>query len=200
MVVLAALIPWVTNIIHLLGIVTIEGLDPTPLAFAVSGVLLAIGILQFQLIDIAPVARSKLVDTMEDIVIVVNPDNLVIDLLPEQKEVTDLGGTMRLGGLPVVVKENTKAYSLYKKKKIRERHRHRFEVNPKYIEKIEKKGLVFSGISEDGKRMEILELPSHKFFMASQFHPEFTSLPWKPNPLFKEFIRTAIERKKKREI
>jgi CTP synthase len=126
-------------------------------------------------------------------------NNLVIDLLPEQKDVTDLGGTMRLGGLPVIVKEGTKAYSLYKKKKIRERHRHRFEVNPKFIKQIEKQGLVFSGISEDGRRMEILELPSHKFFMASQFHPEFTSLPWKPNPLFKEFIRTAIERKKKRE-
>ncbi|NHJ46488.1 MAG: CTP synthase [Asgard group archaeon] len=126
-------------------------------------------------------------------------DNLVIDLLPEQKDITDLGGTMRLGGLPVIVKENTKAYSLYKTKKIRERHRHRFEVNPKYIEQIEKQGLVFSGTSEDSRRMEILEIPSHRFFMASQFHPEFTSLPWKPNPLFKEFINSAIDRKKKRE-
>jgi CTP synthase len=125
--------------------------------------------------------------------------NLVIDLLPEQKEVTDLGGTMRLGGLPVIIKENTRTHALYKQQKIRERHRHRFEVNPDYIKEIEKQGLVFSGKSEDGRRMEILELPDHKFYFASQFHPEFTSLPWKPNPLFRGFIEAAIERKKQRE-
>ncbi len=110
-----------------------------------------------------------------------------------------MGGTMRLGGLPVKVKENTKAFELYKKTLIRERHRHRYEVNPQFIQRIEEKGLIFSGTSEDGRRMEILELPDHKFFMASQFHPEFTSLPWKPNPLFRGFIGAAIERKKKRE-
>jgi CTP synthase len=125
--------------------------------------------------------------------------NLVIDLLPEQKEVIDLGGTMRLGGLPVIIKENTRTHALYKQKNIRERHRHRFEVNPDYIKQIEKEGLVFSGTSEDGRRMEILELPDHRFYFASQFHPEFTSLPWKPNPLFRGFIEAAIERKKQRE-
>ena len=129
----------------------------------------------------------------------VESNNLVIDLLPEQKNVTDLGGTMNLGSQLVVVKEGTNAYKLYGKKEIFERHRHRFEVNPDFIEKFLSKGLVFSGMSEDKRRMEILELPTHRFFMASQFHPEFTSLPWRPNPLFKGFIDAAIERKKARE-
>ncbi|HUT80774.1 MAG TPA: CTP synthase [Candidatus Bathyarchaeia archaeon] len=128
----------------------------------------------------------------------VKSSNLVIDLLPEQKEVIDLGGTMRLGGLKVIVKEGTKTFDLYKTKEIWERHRHRFEVNPDFIKDIESKGLIFSGTSEDGRRMEILELPNHKFFFASQFHPEFTSYPWKPNPLFKGFIDAAISRKKER--
>lgn len=128
----------------------------------------------------------------------VSSSNLVIDLLPEQKGITDLGGTMNLGGQSVLVKKGTRAFDLYNKTKIRERHRHRFEVNPDFIDKIEKQGLVFSGYSEDKRRMEILELPNHLFFMASQFHPEFTSLPWKPNPLFKGFIDATITRKQKR--
>jgi CTP synthase len=128
----------------------------------------------------------------------VKSKNLVIDLLPEQKEVKDLGGTMRLGGLKVVIKKGTNTHRLYKKDLIVERHRHRFEVNPDFIERIEKKGLVFSGTSEDGRRMEIFELPGHRYFQASQFHPEFTSLPWNPNPLFRGFIEAAIERKKER--
>ena len=126
----------------------------------------------------------------------VKSKNLVIDLLPEQKGVTDLGGTMNLGGQPVLVKEGTKTFELYGSTTLRERHRHRFEVNPDYIERFEKSGLVFSGTSEDKRRMEILELPGHLFFFASQFHPEFTSIPWKPNPLFKGFIDAAIERMK----
>ncbi|NHJ87406.1 MAG: CTP synthase (glutamine hydrolyzing) [Asgard group archaeon] len=124
--------------------------------------------------------------------------NLVIDLLPEQKEVDDLGGTMRLGGLKVLLKKNTRAFNLYQKEEIIERHRHRFEVNPIYIKRLEDAGLVFSGTSEDGRRMEIAELPNKDFFMGSQFHPEFTSLPWKPNPLFRGFIEAAINRKKNR--
>lgn len=125
-------------------------------------------------------------------------NNLVIDLLPEQKDITDLGGTMNLGGQTVLVKEGTKAYELYGSTEIRERHRHRFEVNPDFIGKFEEKGLVFSGMAEDHRRMEILEFPSNRFFMASQFHPEFTSLPWKPNPLFRGFIEAALERKNQR--
>ncbi len=128
----------------------------------------------------------------------VKSKNLVIDLLPEQKEVTDLGGTMRLGGLKVIVKKGTRTHELFGKDEIIERHRHRFEVNPDYIKRIEKHGLVFAGTSEDGRRMEILELPSHLYFHASQFHPEFTSLPWKPNPLFRGFIESAIKRHKER--
>lgn len=128
----------------------------------------------------------------------VKSKDLVIDLLPEQKGVTDMGGTMNLGGQEVIVKEGTKTFELYKKKTIRERHRHRFEVNPDYIKRFEDKGLVFSGSSDNNRRMEISELPSNKFHMASQFHPEFTSLPWKPNPLFRGFIDAAIERKKTR--
>ena len=128
----------------------------------------------------------------------VKSKNLVIDLLPEQKNVTDLGGTMNLGGQTVLVKEGTKTFELYGSTTIRERHRHRFEVNPDFIERFEKSGLVFSGTSEDKRRMEILELPGHSYFFASQFHPEFTSIPWEPNPLFKGFINAAIDRTKKR--
>ena len=124
--------------------------------------------------------------------------NLVIDLLPEQKNVTDLGGTMNLGGQEVLVKKDSIAYKLYKSTEIRERHRHRFEVNPDYIDTLEKNGLVFSGYSPDKRRMEILEFPKNRFYLASQFHPEFTSLPWKPNPLFRGFIEAAIERNKNR--
>lgn len=126
----------------------------------------------------------------------VKSKNLVIDLLPEQKNVKNLGGTMNLGGQTVLVKEGTKTFELYDTTTIRERHRHRFEVNPDYIAKFEENGLVFSGTSEDKRRMEILELPGHAFYHASQFHPEFTSIPWKPNPLFKGFIDAAIERMK----
>ncbi|MBD3189906.1 MAG: CTP synthase [Candidatus Heimdallarchaeota archaeon] len=128
----------------------------------------------------------------------VESEHLIIDLLPEQKGVKDLGGTMNLGGQTVLIKEGTLAHKLYGKTTIRERHRHRFEVNPEYIEKIEEKGLVFSGQSKDGRCMEILEYPKHPFFIASQFHPEFTSLPWKPNPLFSGFMDAAITRKNAR--
>ncbi|MEA2071874.1 MAG: CTP synthase [Asgard group archaeon] len=129
----------------------------------------------------------------------VQSKQLVIDLLPEQKEVTEYGGTMNLGGQTVVLKKKSKAFQLYGQKIIRERHRHRFEVNPEYIENLEKNGLVFSGYSKDDpRRMEILEIPELDFFMASQYHPEFTSLPGEPNPLFEGFIRAAIQRKNHR--
>jgi len=128
----------------------------------------------------------------------VKSKDLVIGLLPEQKGVTDMGGTMNLGGQTVIVKEGTKTFELYKKTTIRERHRHRFEVNPDFIQKFEENGLVFSGSSDNNKRMEISELPANRFHMASQFHPEFTSLPWRPNPLFRGFIDATIERKKAR--
>jgi len=119
----------------------------------------------------------------------------VIDILPEQKKVSDLGGTMRLGAHDIRVSRGTRAFRIYGREKIQERHRHRFEVNPKYLGKITKGGLKFSGKSLDGQRMEILELTEHSFFMATQFHPEFKSRPEKPSPIFEAFVRAALEKK-----
>jgi CTP synthase len=122
--------------------------------------------------------------------------NPVIDILPEQKGIKELGGTMRLGAYPAVLRKGTLVQTLYGKEKVSERHRHRFEVNPEYIDRIEAGGLVFSGRSPGGKLMEFLELPEHPFFAATQAHPEFTSKPLNPNPLFKGFIQACLEAKK----
>ncbi|MDD5489202.1 MAG: CTP synthase [Candidatus Moranbacteria bacterium] len=123
----------------------------------------------------------------------------VIDIMPEQKKnIADknYGATMRLGAYPATLKKNTIAFDAYKNQTISERHRHRWEVNPEYINEFEAKGLVFSGTSPDGRLMEIAELPkkSHPFFLGTQFHPEFKSSPLKPHPLFLEFIRAAIKK------
>ena len=117
----------------------------------------------------------------------------VIDLLPEQKGIEEKGGTMRLGDIEVTIKEGTIAHKLYGKTKIYERHRHRYEVNPEYISLLEEHGLVFSGYSDNGRRMEILELPDRKFFFATQFHPEFKSRPFSPSPPFVGFVKAALE-------
>lgn len=127
--------------------------------------------------------------------------NPVIDIMPEQKknlEDKNYGATMRLGTYPAIIKKGTVAYEAYGKNKISERHRHRWEVNPDYIDRIEKKGLVFSGKSPSRKLMEIAELPknTHPFFLGTQFHPEFTSTPIKSQPLFLEFVRACKENKK----
>jgi CTP synthase len=134
----------------------------------------------------------------------INPEakHLVVDLMPEQKEKmknSDYGATMRLGDYPCKIEKATLAYDAYKKTLIKERHRHRYEVNPEYIEQIEKAGLIFSGQSPDGKLMEIAELPKnkHSFMVGSQFHPEFTSSPLKPNPLFVSLIKATITKKKR---
>jgi len=122
----------------------------------------------------------------------------VIDILPEQKDVKEKGGTMRLGGQKEKVKKGTIAWELYgKKDEIEKRHRHRFEVNPEYIERLEKAGMVFSAVSEDGVKMEIMELPkeTHPYFMGTQAHPEFDSRLEKPEPLFEAFIAAAKARK-----
>ena len=116
----------------------------------------------------------------------------VIDLLPEQKTVAEMGGTMRLGAQPVVIDKGSRAYQLYGKTNIEERHRHRYEVNPEYIEQIERGGLRFSGRSPDGRRMEIAEIADHPFFIASQFHPEFKSRPGKPSPLYRGLVRAVM--------
>jgi CTP synthase len=123
----------------------------------------------------------------------------VIDIMPEQKklmEESNYGGTMRLGAYPAVLTKGTMAEQAYHTTKISERHRHRFEVNPAFIKKIEKAGMVFSGQSPDHRLMEVMELPhgQHPFFMGAQFHPELTSRPLRPNPLFREFMKASAGR------
>ncbi|MDQ1284039.1 MAG: synthase [Patescibacteria group bacterium] len=124
----------------------------------------------------------------------------VIDIMPEQKknlEDSNYGATMRLGAYPASLKKETIAYGAYKKAKISERHRHRWEVNPEYVAELEKGGLVFSGISPDRKLMEITELPrsAHPFFLGTQFHPELKSSPIDAHPLFLEFVKVSYSQK-----
>jgi len=126
----------------------------------------------------------------------------VIDILPEQKKnlaEKNYGATMRLGAYPAMLKKGTITEKAYGTQRISERHRHRYEVNPKYIERLEKKGMVFSGISPDRRLMEIMELPRsvHPFFLGTQFHPEFKSQPLHPHPLFREFVKAAVAKTKK---
>ncbi len=118
----------------------------------------------------------------------------VIDLLPEQKEVADMGGTMRLGADPVKLHDDTRARELYGEPVIYERHRHRYEVNNFLRKRLEAAGLIISGTSPDERLVEIIEIADHPFFVASQFHPEFKSRPQRPAPLFREFVQAALER------
>ncbi len=125
----------------------------------------------------------------------------VIDIMPDQKQKIkegNMGGTMRLGAYPAKLKDGTIAMEAYSKKEISERHRHRYEVNPDFIEQIVSKGGVFSGISPDGSLMEIFELPQteHPFFLGTQFHPEFKSTPLNPHPLFVAFLKASTKKKK----
>jgi CTP synthase len=122
----------------------------------------------------------------------------VIDLLPEQKGVEDLGGTMRLGAQAVETAEATRAREAYGESVIFERHRHRYEVNNLYRERLVDAGLVVSGTFEEGRLVEIVELPDHPWFVASQFHPEFKSRPTRPAPLFREFVGAAATRSSER--
>jgi CTP synthase len=117
----------------------------------------------------------------------------VIDFLPEQRQVKNLGGTMRLGAYPCRLKPGTKAFVAYGQEDISERHRHRYEVNNDYIGRLEDKGIVFSGRSPDGTLVEMMEAGGHPWFMGCQFHPEFKSRPMRAHPLFREFIRAAKE-------
>ncbi|QFF97915.1 CTP synthase [Psychrobacillus glaciei] len=118
----------------------------------------------------------------------------IIDLLPEQKDIEDLGGTLRLGLYPCKLTPGSKAHQAYGEELVYERHRHRYEFNNEYREQFEAAGFVFSGTSPDGRLIEIIELPDHPFFVASQFHPEFVSRPQRPQPLFREFIKAAVEK------
>jgi CTP synthase len=115
----------------------------------------------------------------------------VVDLLPEQKEVSEMGGTMRLGADPVKLHEGTRAREIYGEAVIYKRHRHRYEVNNQLRRRLEDEGLVCGGTSPDERLVEMVELPGHPFFVASQFHPEFNSRPNRPEPLFREFIGAA---------
>ncbi|MCR4990200.1 MAG: CTP synthase [Lachnospiraceae bacterium] len=120
----------------------------------------------------------------------------VIHLMPDQEGVVDLGGTLRLGAYPCELKEGSRAHALYGDKSISERHRHRYEVNNDYRAELESKGMVLSGISPDGRIVEMVELKDHPFFVATQAHPEFKSRPDVPHPLFKGFIEAALLKSK----
>src|SRR5216110_2604605 len=117
----------------------------------------------------------------------------VVDLLPEQRDVADKGGTMRLGLYPIVLGEGSLASRLYGQGIIQERHRHRYEVNNDYVHRLEKHGLRISGIWAEKQLVEIIEIAEHPYFVAGQFHPEFRSRPWDPHQLFAGFIRAALE-------
>jgi len=124
-----------------------------------------------------------------------NTPHPVIDLLPEQKEIlkkSKYGATMRLGAQRVKIKPSTLAHRLYRQEEATERFRHRYEINPAYVERLEKNGFVFSGMTADNRIMQIGELANHPFFIGSQFHPEFTSRPLRPNPLFGGFVRACV--------
>ncbi len=118
-------------------------------------------------------------------------ENPVIDLLPEQKSVSNMGGSLRLGANEIKIKDNSLAFKIYNSSIINKRHRHRYEFNKKYLDTYIEKGMVFSGESDNGKRMEILEIPSHKFFLGVQYHPEFNSRPGFPEESFKAFVSAA---------
>jgi CTP synthase len=119
----------------------------------------------------------------------------VIDLLPEQKGLKELGGTMRLGSNPVVLQEGSLPHRLYGSTEIRERHRHRWEVNPDYWDRLEAAGAVFPGWSKGKKLKELLWLPDRYFFLGTQFHPEFKSRPWAPSPPYYGFVKAAYDKK-----
>jgi CTP synthase len=133
----------------------------------------------------------------------INPkaDHLVIGVMPDQKEKIakgEMGGSMRLGEYTATLKKGTLAASAYNALRAIERHRHRYEVNPEYVERLKAKGIVFSGTSPDETLMEIMELPKvvHPFFVGVQFHPEFHARPLSPHPLFTAFVKAAYENKK----
>ncbi|HET6518041.1 MAG TPA: CTP synthase [Nitrosopumilaceae archaeon] len=117
----------------------------------------------------------------------------IIDLLPEQKEIADMGGSLRLGANEIKIKDNSLAFNIYNSNLISKRHRHRYEFNKEYRDIFEKNGMKFSGESDNGKRMEVLEVPEHKFFLGVQFHPEFNSRPGFPEQSFEAFISASAQ-------
>ena len=125
-----------------------------------------------------------------------NTPHPVIDLMPDQRDIVDKGGTMRLGLYPCRLKEGTIAAEAYGKKEVVERHRHRFELNNAYREQLERAGMVFSGVSPDDRLVEIAELKEHPFMLGTQFHPEFLSRPYRSHPLFAAYMKAVVENKK----
>jgi CTP synthase len=117
----------------------------------------------------------------------------VIDLMPDQKNIKNMGATMRLGAYPCILRKDTKAYEAYKSDSISERHRHRYEVNNKFRAKLADNGMIFSGLSPDRELVEMIELPDHRWFVGCQFHPELKSRATKAHPLFREFVKAALE-------
>jgi CTP synthase len=122
----------------------------------------------------------------------------VIDLLPDQSDLTDKGGTMRLGSYKCVLREGSLAARAYGRKEVEERHRHRYEFNNRYAAQLQSRGLVVSGKCAGRELVEIIELPDHPWFLAVQFHPELKSRPHEPHPLFVDFARAALERRRAR--
>jgi CTP synthase len=120
-------------------------------------------------------------------------DQNVIDMMLEQKKVKEYGGTMRLGAYPCRIEKGTKAHKAYKTEMIHERHRHRYEVNDAFKNQLAARGLVFSGICPDNGLVEMIELPDHPWFVGCQFHPELKSRATNAHPLFREFVKAAIE-------
>lgn len=153
--------------------------------------------MQLALIDIATdLIKLEGADTAEN-----DPDckNPIISLMEDQKNVTDIGGTLRLGNWDCKIKEGSKVYELYGQDLIKERHRHRYEFNVEYKEVMERTGVIFSGINPDTELIEIIELKNHPHFVACQFHPEFKSRPNRIHPLFKGFIDASVNNKNNRE-
>ena len=124
-----------------------------------------------------------------------NPDTThpVIHIMPDQIGIEDIGGTLRLGSYPCVLDKSSKAYALYGKEEIHERHRHRYEVNNDYRDDLTSHGMLLSGLSPDGRIVEMVEIPSHPWFIATQAHPELKSRPNRPHPLFKGFVEAALK-------
>ena len=119
----------------------------------------------------------------------------VIDLMTDQRNTSEKGGTMRLGGKPCQLADGSLAARVYGTPVVTERHRHRYEFNNAYRQTLEQAGLRLSGLSPDGKLVEMIELPEHPWFLACQFHPEFQSTPLRPHPLFAAFVQAACERR-----
>ena len=152
----------------------------------------------FQLAAIAFGRKMCSLENANSTEIIADTKNPIIDLLPEQKDETDMGGSLRLGANEIKINPDSLAYKIYNSDKISKRHRHRYEVNNHYVEQIESAGLNIAGKSKDKNLVEVIEINEHPWFVGCQFHPEFTSNPRDGHPLFKGFIEAANNQKQNR--